>query len=145
MTGHRIRIALLGLVFLLGLSASSKARAGDAELFADLIPGTELTDEELDQYYGRGVGLLGITRFLAQDEINLGKFFRERIQELISETRGEVFQQRERTQSLVDATVETAERQSQSRAQDAQKLRNAYLDDIRARISKIQAQFHPKP
>jgi hypothetical protein len=145
MTRHRIRIALLGLVFLLGLATSSKARAGDAELFADLIPGTELTDEELDQYYGRGVGVLGITRFLEQEEINLGEYYRERIQELIAETRAEVFRRWEITQEIVDQRVETAERQSQGLTQDAQNLANDYLDDIHARISKIQAQFHPKP
>jgi hypothetical protein len=145
MTWHRIRIALLGLVFLLGLSTSSMARAGDAELFADLLPGTELTDKELDQYYGRGVGVLAITRLLALEDIEIAEFYRERIQELVAEIRGQVIQQAERVQTQVDARVETAERQNQSRVQDAQKLRNDYLDDIRARISEIQAQFHPKP
>jgi polyhydroxyalkanoate synthesis regulator phasin len=145
MTRHRIRIALLGLVFLLGLSTSSKARAGDAELFADLIPGTELTNEELDQYYGRGVGLLGLTRVLTLEAVDSAEYYRERIQELIEETRGEVFQQRERAQSFVDEKVETAEHQRQSHAQDAQNLANNYLDDIRARISEIQGRFHRKP
>jgi hypothetical protein len=52
-------IALLLLVGFLG----SNAWAGDADRFRELISGEQLTEEELAQYYGRGVNLAARVRF----------------------------------------------------------------------------------
>jgi hypothetical protein len=87
---QRTQTVLFVLVLLLGLSPSSSLWAGDAELFEGLIPGTPLTDEELDQCHGRGVGLARILTARTEELTEIGEFVRERFAERLHEGRIEL-------------------------------------------------------
>ena len=81
MQRYATRIGLMGLAFLLAASLSTASRAGDVELFADLIPGTPLSYEELGDIYGRGLDTEG--EFLRErfNGFSAGEFIRERLEQ----------------------------------------------------------------
>jgi hypothetical protein len=93
MRRQAIRTGLLGLVLLLGVSLAATAWAGDAELFAGLVPGTVLTDEELGQHYGRGLNVASRTTLLTEEAHSLVETMRERVLELLSEIRVELIRE----------------------------------------------------
>ncbi len=146
MTRYGTRIGLMGLAFLLAASMSTASRAGDAELFADLIPGTPLSYEELGDIYGRGVNTEGEFLFERLSSVNSGEFIRERLRELFERTRGAIdfrtasgianttanaLNSQARTKVAAQATANRA--QSNARA-----LRERSLDAIRDRIAALR-------
>ena len=88
MQRYATRSGLMGLAFLLAASLSTASRAGDAELFADLIPGTALSYEELGDIYGRGLESIGEGTIEQFNGIAAGEFFRERLRELFERVGG---------------------------------------------------------
>ena len=71
--------AVAGLLLLAGVTLASMARADDGKVFADLIPGEQLEEVELEQLHGRGVSLRGLSRFGASLGASAGKGLRERL------------------------------------------------------------------
>ncbi len=146
MQRYGTRIGLMGLAFLLAASLSTARRAGDAELFADLIPGTPLSYEELGDIYGRGLDTQGeflIERF---NGFSAGEFIRERLRELFERTRGAIDS---RTASGIantvanalnsQARVKVAAQETANRAlSNALAIRQRNLDAVRARIAAIR-------
>ncbi len=146
MQRYGTRIGLIGLAFLLAASLSTASRAGDAELFADLIPGTPLSYEELGDIYGRGLDTQGeflIERF---NGFSAGEFIRERLRELFERTRGAIDS---RTASGIantvanalnsQARVKVAAQETANRAlSNALAIRQRNLDAVRARIAAIR-------
>jgi hypothetical protein len=130
MRGQAIRTGLLGLVLLLGLSLAATAWAGDAELFVGLVPGTVLTDEELEQHYGRGLDVASLTRFSREEARSLVETMRERVRELLAEIRVELV--REDTEILGMA----------ERARPARPLRIP-IGAARDRLAGSRAAFRP--
>ncbi len=88
MQRYGTRIGLMGLAFLLAASLSTASRAGDAELFADLIPGTPLSYEELGDIYGRWLESIGEGTIEHFNGVSAGEFFRERLRELFERVGG---------------------------------------------------------
>ncbi len=88
MQRYGTRIGLMGLAFLLAASLSTASRAGDAELVADLIPGTPLTYEELGDIRGRGLESIGEGTLEQFNGVSAGEFFRERLRELFERVGG---------------------------------------------------------
>lgn len=138
MRGQRIHAILFGLVLLLGPWPSSIAWAEDAELFAGLIPGTPLTDEELDQYYGRGLHLTSRRTFLTEERTSVVESVRERMRELRAEGRGEV--SLESGRGFLAVERETLRFDSR-RANPAQTRTDARIDAIQAQIAEIRARL----
>lgn len=146
MQRYAIRIGLMGLALLLAASLSTASRAGDAELFADLIPGTALSYEELGDIYGRGLDTQG--EFLVErfDGFSAGEFIRERLRELFERTRGAIDS---RSASGIantiaralnnQARVKAAAQETASRAlSNALAIRQRNLDAVRDRIAAIR-------
>ncbi len=146
MKRYGTRTGLMGLAFLLAASLSTASRAGDVELFADLIPGTPLSYEELGDIYGRGLDTQGeflIERF---NGFSAGEFIRERLRELFERTRGAIDS---RTASGIantvanalnsQARVKVAAQETANRAlSNALAIRQRNLDAVRARIAAIR-------
>lgn len=144
MTKHGIRLALLGLVLVLG-SGPGPAWSGEVfapgagpELFGDLIPGTPLADEELDRYYGRGLNLASLETFAESRTENFAEIVRERIEETLVELRAEVAAASHRAVEQTRARTDSAANRSRA-AQQAVALQqariNARLASIRDRIA----------
>ena len=132
MNQHGLHIGLFGLFLLLGLSASPTARAAGAEYFVGLIPGEELADHELDQYSGRGVGLLGGTT--DTESMNVTEGFRERILEALKKAHAKAQLHRQRGSQAAEGE------QFFQNGHD----RNDTLRDIRARIDAFKARLRSR-
>ncbi len=146
MKRYGTRIGLMGLAFLLAASLSTASRAGDAELFADLIPGTPLSYEELGDIYGRGLDTEGeflIERF---DGVSLGEFIRERLRELFERTGGAIDSRSAAgTANTIGRAIDSQARvkaSAQATAERAQAnalaIRQRSLDAIQDRIAAIR-------
>ncbi len=146
MKRHGTRTGLMGLAFLLAASLSTASRAGDAELFADLIPGTPLTYAELGDIYGRGLNTEGeflIERF---DGLSAGEFIRERLRELFERTGGAIDSRSAAgtantigraidSQARVKASAQATAERAQS---NALAIRQRNLDAIQDRIAALR-------
>jgi hypothetical protein len=132
MTAHGIRVSLSGLVLVLGVSLSSTAWAADAELFAGLIPGTPLTDEELEQYHGRGLNLASAITSLIEEATSIAEVVRERVDEILKESRVDFVHEFEQEWSATD--IDAFERPADSA--------RARMDAIRAHIAEVKARAH---
>ncbi len=146
MQRYGTRIGLMGLAFLLAASLSTASRAGDAELFADLIPGTPLSYDELGDIYGRGLETEGEFLLERFNGVSAGEFIRERLRELFERTRGAIDS---RTASGIantvanalnsQARVKVAAQETANRAlSNALAIRQRNLDAVRARIAAIR-------
>ena len=146
MQRYGTRIGLMGLAFLLAASLSTASRAGDVELFADLIPGTPLSDEELGDIYGRGLESIGEGTLEHFNGIAAGEFFRERLRELFERVGGVIDS---RSASGIANTVANAlntgarakanAQASASQAQaNARAIQQRNLDAVRDRIAAIR-------
>lgn len=71
--------ALLGLLLWAGMTLASVARADDAQIFADLIPGEQLDEAELEQLHGRGIRVRGLSRLACCGGVSSGKRLMERL------------------------------------------------------------------
>ena len=146
MKRYGTRIGLMGLAFLLAASMSTASRAGDAELFADLIPGTPLSYDELGDIHGRGLDTRAEFLLAQFDGVSAGEFIRERLRELFERVGG-VIDSRSAT-SIVNTTANAID--SQARARNAAQatanraLSNALanrqrnLDAVRDHIAAIR-------
>ena len=142
-----IRTGFWGLALLLSTSLSTAVWADDAALFADLIPGTALTDEELDRIHGRGLNTIGEGTLEAFNGTSLGEFFRERLRKILERSRSGL------SSRTIDGLVKTVSGALQntegvrdrSRATADQALANAFAirqrqqDALRARIAEIRS------
>ncbi len=146
MQRYATRIGLMGLAFLLAASLSTASRADDAELFADLIPGTALSYEELGDIYGRGLESIGEGTLERFNGIAAGEFFRERLRELFERVGGVIDS---RSASGIANTVANAlntgarakanAQASASQAQaNARAIQQRNLDAVRDRIAAIR-------
>ncbi len=147
MKRYGTRIGLMGLAFLLAASMSTASRAGDAELFADLIPGTLLSYDELGDIYGRGLETIGEGTIEHFNGVSAGEFFRERLRELFERAGGVIDS---RSASGIANTVANA-LNGQVRAKAAAQAtanramanaianRNRTLDAVRDRIAALRA------
>ncbi len=146
MTRYGTRIGLVGLAFLLAASLSTAPRAGDAELFADVIPGTLLTYDELGDIHGRGLESIGEGTLEQFNGVSAGEFFRERLRELfervggvidsrsaagIATTTGNAIDSAARAKNAAQATAERA-------MASALATRERSLDAVRDRIATIR-------
>ncbi len=146
MQRYATRIGLMGLAFLLAASLSTASRAGDVELFADLIPGTPLSYEELGDIYGRGLDTQGeflIERF---DGFSAGEFIRERLRELFEQTRGAIDSRTASGIATTTANAINAQARAEVNAQatasqarsNALAIQQRNLDAVRDRIASIR-------
>ena len=146
MTRYGTRIGLMGLAFLLAASMSTTSRAGDAELFADLIPGTLLSYEELGDIYGRGLDSIGEGTVEHFNGVGAGEFFRERLRELF-ERAGGVIDSRS-ANGLANTTANALNGQARAKAASQATANRAMataianrqrtLDAVRDRIAAIR-------
>ncbi len=146
MQRYGTRIGLMGLAFLLAASLSTASRAGDAELFADLIPGTPLTYDELGDIRGRGLESIGEGTIEQFNGVSAGEFFRERLKELFERVGG-VIDSRSAggiASSVVNALNSGARAKANAQASASQARANARaiqqrnLDAVRDRIAAIR-------
>ncbi len=146
MQRYATRSGLMGLAFLLAASLSTASRAGDAELFADLIPGTALSYEELGDIYGRGLESIGEGTIEHFNGIAAGEFFRERLRELFERVGG-VIDSRSAS-GIVNTTANAIDSQARVKARaqatanralsNALAIRQRNQDAIRDRIAAIR-------
>ncbi len=145
MKRYGTRIGLMGLAFLVAASLSTAPRAGDAELFADLIPGTRLSYDELGDIYGRGVATISGGTLEQLDGRQSGEFIRERLREIFARTRGAISSRSADSIANVvgGALASQAAVRANSQAAANRALANAIatrqrsLDALRARIAAI--------
>ncbi len=146
MQRYGTRIGLMGLAFLLAASLSTASRAGDAELFADLIPGTPLSYDELGDIYGRGLEAEGEFLLERFNGVSAGEFVRERLRELFERTRGAIDSRTasgiaNTTANAIDsqARVKAASQATADRAlSNALANRQRNLDAVQNRIAAIR-------
>ncbi len=142
MRRYGTRIGLMGLAFLLAASLSTASRAGDAELFADLIPGTPLSYDELGDIHGRGLDTRAEFLLAQFDGVSAGEFIRERLRELFERTRvaidsrsasgtANAINSQARTKAASQATADRA-------LSNALAIRQRNLDAVRDRIAAIR-------
>ena len=146
MQPYGTRIGLMGLAFLLAASLSTASRAGDAELFADLIPGTPLSYDELGDIYGRGLETEGEFLLERFNGVSAGEFIRERLRELFERTGGAIDSRSAAgiantigraidSQARVKASAQATAERAQS---NALAIRQRNLDAIQDRIAAIR-------
>ncbi len=146
MQRYGTRIGLMGLAFLLAASLSTASRAGDAELFADLIPGTPLSYDELGDIYGRGLETEGEFRIERFDGVSAGEFIRERLRELFERTGGAIDSRSASGIANTTANAINSQARVKARAQatanralsNALEYRQRNLDAVRDRIAAIR-------
>ncbi len=142
MRRYGTRIGLMGLAFLLAASLSTASRAGDAELFADLIPGTPLSYDELGDIHGRGLDTRAEFLLAQFDGVSAGEFIRERLRELFERTRVAIdSRSASGTANAINsqARVKAASQATANRAlSNALALRQRNLDAVRDRIAAIR-------
>ena len=146
MTRYGTRIGLVGLAFLVAASLSTAPRAGDAELFADVIPGTLLTYDELGDIHGRGLNSIGEGTLEQLNARSSGEFIRELLRELFERTRGVVDSRSgASTANTIGRAIDTQARardRSQATAERAMAsalaTRERSLDAVRDRIATIR-------
>ncbi len=146
MKRYGTRIGLMGLAILLAASLSTASRAGDAELFADLIPGTPLSYDELGDIHGRGLDTRAEFLLAQFNGVSAGEFIRERLRELFERTRGAIDS---RTASgIINTTANALNSQARAKANaqttadralsNALAIRQRNLDAVRDRIAAIR-------
>ena len=146
MQRYGTRIGLMGLAFLLAASLSTASRAGDAELFADLIPGTPLSYDELGDIYGRGLETEGEFLLERFNGVSAGEFIRERLRELFERTGGAIdSRSAASTANTIGRAIDSQARvkaSAQATAERAQSnalaIRQRNLDAIQDRIAAIR-------
>ncbi len=146
MKRYGTRIGLVGLAILLAASLSTASRAGDAELFADLIPGTPLSYDELGDIHGRGLESIGEGTIEHFNGVSAGEFFRERLKELF-ERAGGVIDSRSAS-GIANTTANALNSQARAKVaaqatanrarSNALAIRERNLDAIRDRIAALR-------
>ncbi len=147
MKRYGTRIGLMGLAFFLAASLSTASRAGDAELFADLIPGTPLSYDELGDIHGRGLESIGEGTIEQFNGVSAGEFFRERLRELF-ERAGAVIDSRTAS-GIANTTANALNSQARAKANaqaiasqartNALAIQQRNLDAVRDRIAAIRS------